>query len=583
MPLTRHRPPKASNEVWCVSVGAFRDFLLKYPSLLAILVVVGYVLLFTSFWLIGLFALMFLVLACSRSYSSLVWRLFAIVVVSLMAVSTVWCPMYEFIDSWVVSMGYSEGVTLYLLPNLGVLLQMLGSVLGFGLSRVIYWVLVVGLNSALLFAAEVIVYPEQSRVLERLWQSCFFPKHTLFSKGIGLAFLGLSLVEVATAYAILSLGVCEELRLFALIFHPLRVVSVAAPFVVIPLLLAKPELLKWLHMVLEEPVFVIRKKSVRCYHLFFVFLVASFLLLNYSILAPDEVEFCSVDDFLYYRIWRGVLRGESFYELWKRAYPINTEAYMHLTLIFPMWFLCDSVRCVKLEYFLVCSLGLLGAFYFIKRVSRNAFLAALSSLYMLGFFTTRVFWFMLDYWSVPPMVLGLAFLAYGWYVVSSTLMVVAFFMKETTLPVLAGAMFFFSLAPLAKNFLSCRRFEEKDFAFLLGFAVAFSFAAITHSFWLRVEGLMLCVFLPHHFIRQIAWFMYPIGLINFLLAIAGVLSIEDEKLRAMLLLVVVATHLLFLTYNQPSEGAARNALAAIVVEYLTAPLGIEAIVKRVRA
>ena len=95
--------------------------------------------------------------------------------------------------------------------------------------------------------------------------------------------------------------------------------------------------------------------------------------------------------------------------------------------------------------------------------------------------------------------------------------------------------------------------------------------------------MFLHVFRPHHFIRQIAWFMYPIGLVNFLLAFPGMLSVRDRRLKMLLFLVVVVTHLLFLTYNQPSEGAARNAMAAIAVEYLMAPLGIGALAEARKA
>ncbi len=544
-----------------------------------VFVALAYLLLLTPYWIFGLLSLCFFAAIFAVNRVVFCWRLFAVVVISLLAASTMWCPLYEGISFLVTSYGYSLGVAYYLLPNLGLLPKMLDELLDQRSSTFLYWVLVVFANSILLVSMELVFFSGYRGGFKRFLQK--FSARTHVSKILGLGFIVFSIASMGFVCAILLGEAYEVLRPILFLYYPLRISSVLAPFVCIPLFLAYPDLLKWLHEVLNKPFFSVGGGGIRCYHLFILFLVSSFLVLDFSITAPDDVEFCSVDDRLYYQVWRGVREGIGFYAVWKSAFPENTEACMHHSLTYSMWFLCDEVRCIKMEYFLVCSLGLLGAFFFAKRISQNAFLAALAALYMLSFFTTRVFWFMLDYWSAAPMVLAMAFLAHDMHVVSSALLVIAFFMKETTAPVLAAAALLYSLIPLAKS----RRgvFDERYAAYALGLIVVLSFAAITYAFWMRVQGMFLHVFRPHHFIRQIAWFMYPIGLVNFLLAFPGMLSVRDRRLKMLLFLVVVATHLLFLTYNQPSEGAARNAMAAIAVEYLMAPLGIGALAETRKA
>ncbi len=543
------------------------------------LIALGYLLTLSDLWALGLliiFSTSFLAGAFRGDSSATALRRLAFLgIIVLLAISTAWCSAYQAVVDFVVSLEYPEGVALYLLPNLSLMASWMPQ------SSSIYLGVAVALNACLLLSAVLIAVPEARTALrlDKLLHS-FRPSTKMSAKLLSALFAAFSLACIALTLCIL-LNSSTKLLLFAkaLVF-PMRYASVAIPFLAIPLVLLIPSATSYIDNLLSEEVFRMKSFGIKCYHLFLIATIFAFLLINYSIAPPEDPCLCMYDDRLYHSIWLLMREGKSFYEAWAVHFPTNPVAHMHLSLVYFMWLCCSSVTCVKMEYFLVCSPAIAASFFLIRRITGSSFFGALSALYTLSFFSIRISWFMPEQWAASPAILGFAMLPLGRFFESAALLTLAFFFKETLVPALLVAALVYS-APLLvwrREWLKSRLWRELSFLIFLGFVVAF--VLVNHGVYLCAERTkhFLEWFAPHVFIHEISWFMFPIGLINFLLALAGLayaVRRSPHSLTALYLLIATLfTHILFIIYigGLSTEASARHVIVAPLIEFVTAPL-----------
>lgn len=545
----------------------------------------GYALVLSSFWYVGLLILFSLAIANSLFYTSektltdAVEKIVLLSIVVLLMISLLWCPFYQSVVSWVMSLGYEEGVAYYLLPNLSLLTQLFPT----PAAVFLYYVGVAVLCLAMLLVVLSIIDAESVLFLRALLSRVRLVTTYRKLTTVFCIFLALfSAAFVAITLFVLLGGEVEDFVFFVCLAHGLRFASIWIPFVVIPLLVWRPSLLGEFSKLLEEVVFRLGRYEVRCYHFLILFVLSGFLLINYTLAAPNDPHIGMCDDRIYHSIWVSMKSGDSFYEAWKKEFPPDPRPYMHYSIAYFMWLCCERVECVKLEYFLLSSLAISASFYLMRHVSSSAFLGALSMLYLTSFFSIRIFWFMLEPWAASPAVLGMAFLPYGYYLASSIFFTISFFFKETMLPPLLIAAGFFPFIRVYKAKKNPPQVLSKELFFPACLFLVGAFILTHPATYLCKDRMMHLMdrFAPYLFIHQLACFMFPIGLVNFLLAMLGLVeALRKTRHRlviAYLLLTAIATHILNIVYTGGlcSLSSARHSEAAVLIEFLAAPLGI---------
>ncbi len=548
--------------------------------LLFIVAAIGYILLLTTYWLIG-FAIIFC-LALSRfvhlrlSTPIIIKRVLVLVILILLAVASLPCSFYGEISEFVVESGYTVGVAFLLLPNLYYIFM--------GIFGEFSDIVVYAINLLLFFALFSLLLHEEERcigVRKLLKIHIMKVRRVKVSRNaLRWLFLLFCMLPIFLMFLKLFYGT-QGFWLFSvadMLLRKLRITTVVIPYLVLPLVIIWPRILEVSDQFLKKELAYIGKRVVKCYHFMILFIILWFLFLDLTHVSLNDPNLCMTDDRHYFRIWTHMRSGASFYEAWARENPENTEAHIHWSAPFFIWALCKNVWCIKLEYFILGAVSLICSFFFAKKMTENYVIGILSMLYLLCFYSRGFFWFMLDHWATVPEMLGLVFMVFQQHVLSAIFLGMSFFFKESFITVIASTAAVFALWAIYLHFVKRTKISLVEYgSYSLAFLAVISFIAY-HSatyagpvFSKFFFGEIHLNFLLHHF----CYYMYPIGLVNFLLAILGILSISDRKIQAVLLAIIVVTHLSFLLIiHGCSDVLARNAAPAVFVEFLLAPLGI---------
>ncbi len=540
----------------------------------------------TNLWFVGVIILFVLAALTSSSrkakveaVASITKKSVQLLVIILLAASTLWCPLYQSIVDAVECLGYQSKIAFFMLPNLSLLprYSLLSWIYSF------YQLLVIVINGAMLLVALSIIDDEFRSSIRKFGQrlSLNLNRRAAIRIACILLFI-LSAIFYLLTLRVLLEGTYEGFEPFIYIAHLIRYSSVGIPYVIIPLIVVKPDLVKKLSLALETEVVEQNDFRIKCYHFLIVFVITSFLLVSYTVVEPRDPNIVMFDDKTYHGVWMYIKEGVDFYKAWEKSFFPDPIPHVHYSLAFVIWMVCKRVECVKFELFLLCSLAFISTFYAIRRITGSAFLGALSMFYVFSFFSIKIFWFMLEPWAAPPAILGIAFLSYGQYLLSSIMLTLSFFFKETMLPLLLVASVFYPFLRIyweERLQLSKKFYSEYCFPLCLLLTAVFILMHSATYFSEQRAAYFFDMFAPHLFIHQISCFMFPIGLVNFLLAILGlVTALRSDAHRAtvaFLLLAVVFTHFLFIVCTGGcSLSSARHAEAAPLIEFMTAPLGL---------
>ena len=549
----------------------------------------GYILLFTPFYTFGLLILFGLILyhyfLQKMTVYSLFRKFFLIYVLILLSIATILNNFYNEINNAIVSLGYTSDITYLFLPNLS----------STGFLRLFpkeLRILIIFFINLFLFSAIIFVfYPNRFISIRKVKWTIDAVKISIKREFMQilttylLVFSSICLVALTIIKLTSGLVLPSYITFLLKVVYYLRNTTVIIPYIVLPLLVLKPNIFRMFHQFLDETILSWKSTKLKLYHFVIILIISWFFYLNFAVTPVDNPNLCMFDDRLYHHIWVYMREGVNFYEAWKVFFPSNTEAYMHWSLLFYLWAVCKTVPCVKVEYFLLSTVAVVSSFYLTKKLTENSFIGVLSMLYIMCFYSRGFFWFMLDQWAAVPLLIGLMFLAYGKHSLSATFFVLAFFFKETTVIPLFVATLLYSIPSVKRIALGDRSRESLErTSYLIGFLLILVFMMIHSATYTGSEYAQkfLKIFAPHYFVHQLSWFMYPVGIINFSLAITGVFLIKDDNRKKLfLILAIISTHLLFFAYNKPSEGSARNCVAAIVIEYILAPIGLKITEERV--
>lgn len=547
---------------------------------------VSYFLLFTPFWAVSilmLFSLTLYRLLVQKAPVYLAFRtIFLVYVLILLAIATTPTYLYDEINKIITSFGYPSGVTLFFLPNI-YSTNFLSC-----FQTELRGLIIATINLFLLTTLVYVVFPEVGiaritlLVANKVKNFCSTNLRVVARRLFIFSLIVLSICLISSTLIKIISGTLPIFLIAMLkVFYHLRCTTIVIPYVVLPMLIIKPNLAQSFHQFLENHLVSCKTLRLRCYHLTVFFVISWLFFLNFTMKPVNDPNLYMCDDRLYYSIWIRMKEGIGLYEAWKIVWPTVAESQIHWSILFYLWALCKTVFCIKIEYFLISSCSVIAAFYIARKISNNSFVGVLSALYILSFYTRGFFWFMMEHWSVAPLLLGLLFLVYRYYFLSTLFFTLAFFFKETSITPLFMAILIYSLPSvkaIADGVWSKEIFGK--ISYLIGFLFILVFMFIHSTTYVGYTQLFFKRFAPHYFIHQISWFMYPIGVINFSLAIVGSFLVREENnLKLLLISAIIFTHLLFSLYNPASEAAARSCVAAIAIEHVVAPLGLEVIVK----
>jgi len=303
----------------------------------------------------------------------------------------------------------------------------------------------------------------------------------------------------------------------------------------------------------------------------FSFLIFTFFVWCLFHAPLNDPELRMMDDKARYNIWNLMRGGKGYYESFDTVWP--GSYWVWYPTMFFIWVLSSSVAEIKFLYFLFGTVAIVSTFLMVKKLSGNELLGILSALYFFDLFA-RTTWFMLENWALSTYTLGMTFFTYALSLFGVIFMFISYLIR--------GENMIFILAIGFLVFLLLRRKKETlEWAGALALSliiVAIHDFAAKRSLLFEVfltsgtpESVFLVGFYPEHILLHLTWFMFPIGLTNFLLAILGCLTIKRIDLKLLFLSIIGILNVIFLT--TPTFAAFRYIIGAIGLEYALAPLG----------
>lgn len=369
---------------------------------------------------------------------------------------------------------------------------------------------------------------------------------------------------VDTGYMLGKLGVIPYLTIVDFVIRAIRLSRLFIPYM---LLVLVP-----IHFLLREKFprgfLSLSKRQLAA---ILSLLIFTFFVWCFFHIPLNDPELRMMDDKGRYKIWNLMRSGKGYYESFDMVFP--GSYWVWYPTMFFVWALFSSVAEIKFLYFLFGTVAIISTFLMVKKLSGNKLLGVLSAFYFFDLFA-RTTWFMLENWSLSTYTAGMAFFTYSLSLLGVIFMFISYLIR--------GENMIFILAIGFLVFLLLRRKKETlEWAGALALSlivVAIHDFAAKRALFFEVfltsgtpESVFLVGFYPEHLLLHLTWFMFPIGLTNFLLAILGCFTIKRIDLKLLFLSIILVLNIIFLT--TPTFAAFRYIIGAIGLEYALAPLG----------